>query len=132
MQLRISSVVSLFLAGLLALQSAGAQQPEESYNINESVAKLPPKAHVAVHLKEGNTLRGRLANRSDSGFVLKLDKGAVAQKISYQQVQNVEQLQTPRSNKKRIIFGVVTGILVAAAIVAIHAKNHPLGANDTF
>jgi hypothetical protein len=124
--------VSLFSAGLLALQSAGAQQPAESYSIQEKVAKLTPETHVAVHLSDGNTLRGRIASHNDNGFVLRLDNGAAEQRISYEQVRNLE-AQAPHSNKKKwIILGVAAGALTVVAVVAIHIKNHPLGTGSGF
>jgi hypothetical protein len=118
--------IAFVLASLLIVQSLHAQQPVATSAIRQSIAALPPKAHVALHLTDGNTLLGRIASRADHDFVLKPDSGGAPQTISYDQVTAVEQIDG-HSKKKWIIVGVVAAVVVVVAIIAIHAKKHPLG-----
>jgi hypothetical protein len=120
------SAMAVILAALLIVQSLHAQQPAANDAMRQDIAALPPKAHVALHLSDGNTLRGRISRRTDQNFVLKLDNGG-AQTISYEQIRDVEQLKGQHSNKKWIIVGIVAAVVVVVGIIAIHAKNHPLG-----
>ncbi len=120
------TAVAFLMATLLGVQSLQAQQPVPDNAIRQSVAALPPKAHVVIHLTDGDTLRGRIASRTDHDFILKPDNREAPRTISYDQVSAVEQIRD-HSNKKWIIIGVVVAVVVVVvAVIAIHVKNEPL------
>lgn len=123
--MRITMIV--LLAGLLVVQPVGAQQPVMDNAMKQNIVALPAKAHVALHLTNGSTVRGRIDSRADQNFVLKPDNGGAPQTISYAQVRDVEQIKGEHSRKKWIIIGVVAGVVVVVAVIAVHIKNHPLG-----
>lgn len=126
------STMIVTLAALLIVQSVDARQVAADSTIKQSITALPPEAHVALHLNDGHALRGRIGSRADQDFVLKPDNGGAPQTVSYEQVTAVEQIEG-HSNKKWIIVGVVAGVVVALAIIAIHIKNHHgLGSGPAF
>ena len=118
-------LASCVLASLLIVDSVDAQQPGATSTIQQQIAELPAKAHVVLHLSDGNMLRGRIMSRNERNFALRPDNAGAPQAIAYEQVTAVEQAKGQHSKAKWIIIGAVAGAAVVVAVIAIHAVHSP-------
>jgi Mid2 like cell wall stress sensor len=110
----------LILTAILVADQVRAQQPAADSSIRQEIAGMPTTSLVQVNLNDGHRLRGRIVSRTDSDFSLQREKGAGAQTIAYDQVLSVSQVKGGHSHKTRwIIVGVVVGLGVAVAVIAI-------------
>jgi Mid2 like cell wall stress sensor len=121
-------VLSAILAVVLTIQTA-AQQPAVNSSVQQEISTVPANSLVQVNLKDGQRLRGHIVSRTDSDFSLQREKGGGKQSIAYDQVLSVSQVKAGHSHKKKwIIIGVVTGVGVAAVVVALvilYGLSHP-------
>ena len=83
-------IITAVLVTLLITEPIQAQQAAES-SVKQQVAALPPNSLVDVRLTRGETLRGRIVNRTDSDLSLKLERGGT-QSVAYNQVLSVSQV----------------------------------------
>jgi hypothetical protein len=114
------TVSVLILTAILVGDQVRAQQPATHSSIRQEIASMAATSLVQVNLKDGHRLRGRIVSRTDSDFSLQREKGAGAQTIAYDQVLSVSQVKGGHSHKtKWIMLGVVVGLGVAVAVVAI-------------
>lgn len=120
------SAVAFIVISTLLAQCLGAQQPPANPAIQQSIAALPANAHVALHLSNGNTIRGRVASTGDNDFVLKPDHGSAPQTIAYTQVSSVEEIKG-HSTKKWVIVGVVAAVVTVGVIVLVVVAEHGKG-----
>lgn len=116
------TAISLLLAALLVVQLLDAQQPAANNAAQQTIAELPANAHVALHLTDGNTIRGRIASTGQNNFVLKPDKGGARQTITYTQVVSVEQIRG-HSTRKWIVIGVVAAVVTVGIIAGVVFAN---------
>jgi hypothetical protein len=112
-------LLSIVLTVVLTTEIA-AQQPAVNSSVQQEISAVPSTSLVEVDLKDGHRLRGHIVSRTDSDFSLQREKGGGTQTIAYEQVLSVSQLKAGHSHKKKwIIIGVVTGVGVAALVVAL-------------
>jgi hypothetical protein len=113
--------VSIFiLTAILVADQVRAQQPAADSSIRQEIASIAATSLVQVNLKDRHRLRGRIVSRTNSDFSLQREKGAGAQTIPYDRVLSVSPVKRGHSHKTRwIIVGVVVGLGVAVAVVAI-------------
>ncbi len=104
----------------MTVQSVQAQQRVANSRIQQQIAALPSKAHVALQLTGGNTVSGRITSRNQQDFVLEPDNGGAPQTIAYAQVSAIEQGRAHHSKAKWII-GAVAGAAVVVGVIAILA-----------
>ncbi len=119
------STIALVIAVLMTVQSVQAQQPVANSGIQQQIAALPSKAHVALQLTGGNTVRGRITSRNQQDFVLTPDNGGAPQTIAYAQVSAIEQGKAHHSKAKWIVIGAVAGAAVVVAVIAMVAVHSP-------
>jgi hypothetical protein len=118
------TILIVFLASLLIVRSADAQEPTGNSAVKQSIASMPAGSHVELQLLDGKKERGRIVSRSGNGFALKPDAGAGEQSIAYDNVRSVSRLKHGHSKAKWVVIGVVAGAVVAAAAAALAVKNH--------
>lgn len=112
------TAMTLILTAVL-MTNLAAQQPAGDSSVQQQISAIPSTSLVEVNLKEGDSLRGRIVSRTDSGFSLQREKGKRTQTIAYDQVLSVSQVKGGQSHKARwIIIGVVAGVAVVAIVVA--------------
>jgi hypothetical protein len=112
-------MLSIILTAVLTTEMA-AQQPAVNSPVRQEISTVPANSLVQVDLKDGQRLRGHLVSRADSDFSLERQKGRGTQSIAYDQVLSVSQVKAGHSHKKKwIIIGVVTGVGMAAVVVAL-------------
>jgi hypothetical protein len=120
-------ILSIILSAVLTTELA-AQQPVANSSVQQQISAFPSTSLVQVNLKEGDSLRGRIVSRTDSGFSLQPEKGAGAQTVAYDQVLSVSQVKAGHSHKKKwIIIGVVAGVVVVVGVIAARVASNPLG-----
>jgi hypothetical protein len=124
--MRKRSTIAFIVAVLLTAQSVQAQAGEAGDAMHQRIAALPANAHVTLQLTDGNAVRGRIASRAEQDFVLKPDSGGAPRTIAYAQVTTVEQVKERHSKTKWIVIGVVAGVLVVVAVIAVKAAHRPL------
>ncbi len=120
------STIAFAIAVLLTAQSSQGRQPAANGGMQRQIAALPSKAHVALQLTDGNTVRGRITSRNQQDFVLTPDNGGAPQTIAYAQVSAIEQGKAHHSKAKWIIIGAVAGAAVVVAVLAVHIVHQPI------
>jgi hypothetical protein len=100
-------------------------------NVTSQIAAIPMGANIEVRLNSKQTLRGARGEVSSSGFILS-NPSTGDRQLTFDDVTSVKQLNKKSHTTRNVLIVVGIGVAVAAAVVAIHVKNCPLGCNAHF
>jgi hypothetical protein len=120
-------LVAVLLHGSIAAQDQTQSPPQTVANMQQVLHKAQEKDKaVKVTLKKKidnqKKFSGKVSDISDTGFVVTDQKTGKIQKLAYEDVREVHQKGLSKGAK--IALGVVGGIVVAVAILAIWAVNN--------
>ena len=122
----ISLFLCLIVAGNLALLASPKQTKEEK--LKTQITNLGISKNIIVSLNTGETLDGRIAEIKDTAFTVQVLKEGKSsnREINYMEVKNFSEKGAVKQGKipGRVSVGLIAGLVVAAAVVAIaYIKN---------
>ncbi len=118
-------MLSLVLVSLLVCQFRPAAFGAET--VASQITGMPTGTKIEVLLTNKQKLRGARGDVSASGFTL-LNPGAGDRQIAFSDMTSVKVIHKSHTTRDVLIV-VGIGIVVVAAVLAVHSKNCPLGCN---
>ena len=122
----ISLCLCMIVAGNLPLLASPKQTKEEK--LKTQITNLGISKNIIVSLNTGETLDGRIAEIKDTAFTVQILKEGKSsnREINYTEVKNFSEKGAVKPGKipGKVSVGLIAGLVVAAAVVAIaYIKN---------
>ena len=102
--------------------------PDPAQKIWESVEALPPGELLAVKLKDGKKVKGRLSHVSDTG--LTLARGNKTVETRREEVSQIYRV-VPKSRKRHTFLGALVGFAAYAGVHAAVYRSEPAPTHPT-